>query len=115
MIRLIDEGFEFSEQKPDCLLARIKSSYNAYGNKYAFAQFWYQDIIGETTAIISKIDGVVTLWCNDNWNKLEFINFISVIGYEKLVTTTLLPLAVEQTGNIYYKQNKNELCKLEVI
>ena len=114
MIRLIDERFEFSEQNPDCLLTRIKSSYNAYGNKYAFAQFWYQDINGETTAVISKIDGIVTLWCNDNWNKLEFINFISVIGYEKLVTTTLLPLTVEQIGNIYYKQNNNELCKLEI-
>ena len=113
MIRLIDDEFEFPEIKPDCLFTRIKSSFNAYGNKYDFAWFWYQEVEGETTAVISKIDGVITLWCNDNLNKTEFLEFIAAIGFDSLVTSKSLPLCIEQTGNIYYKENKTELCKLE--
>lgn len=76
MILLTDSPFT-----ADCAYsARICALHNTYKNA-PFAFFWQQKIGEETTAVISKIDGDITLFATENADYEELVSFLETVGY----------------------------------
>jgi len=84
------------QKEPTCAAEiRIYSLFKAYGNSN-LACFWQQqDDKGVTTALISKMDGAVTLYASDNADTDEIEQFISVVGAQTVLSNTPLKLEGE--------------------
>lgn len=82
MIKKIEGINEIAEfGKTDLYSVRIMSLINAYGTGYDFATFYKQiNNEGKITAIISKLDGDITVSDCDN-DFYELARFIDTIGY----------------------------------
>lgn len=68
----------------DAFAAKITALLSAYGTESDFALFWYQIIGSDITALISRVDGNLTVSITDMCNKEEIAEFVSFIGYSSL-------------------------------
>ncbi len=113
MIELIEA---LPKKEPTCAAEiRIYSLFKAYGNS-GLALFWQQQNDNEeTAALISKMDGAVTICVYNNSNTEEIEQFISVIGAQSVLSNVPLNLPDETTlyQFCYAPQNltKVELAK----
>lgn len=87
MIKLIEgeTGFLDSWQGDDAFAARITALLATYGTAYSFADFWYQQSGGEITALISRVDGAMTVSFNGAADKRELLTFAETVGYSSLL------------------------------
>ena len=90
MIKKIENTDELNSfNKTDIYSVRILSLLNAYGTGYDFASFYKQiNDDGKITAIISKLDGDITI-SNIDCDMDELIEFIEVIGYSSCLCSGL--------------------------
>ncbi len=90
MLRLLQKQesvlSEFCER--DVFGTRISAYYKTYGTAFPFALFYLQETDGQITAALCRIDGDMTLCCNDNSDFEEINEFISAIGYSSLLCDT---------------------------
>ena len=78
---------------------RIFSLFDAYGQT-DLADFWEQkDEKGTTTALISRMDGALTLYLTDAAQADELVEFIRVIGAGTVLSNLPLPLKNEHRLN----------------
>ncbi len=85
---------------PTCAAqVRIFSLFDAYGQT-DLAYFWEQkDEKGTTTALISKMDGALTICLTDSAQMDELVEFIRVIGASTVLSNLPLPLKNEHRLN----------------
>lgn len=131
MISLITESNKKYEQfcRSDALGTRIMSQLFSYGTNLSFAMFWEQrNSSKELTAMISKIDGAVTIHSKDidENNTSEIKEFINVIGYSSISSSkellemicsdceisvrTIMKYNADSTNAISNSIDKNNLC-----
>ncbi len=93
MIELIET---LPKKEPTCAAEiRIYSLFKAYGNS-GLALFWQQQNDNEeTAALISKMDGAVTICVYNNEDTEEIEQFISVVGAQSVLSNVPLKLANE--------------------
>ncbi len=65
--------------EPDPALARIYAAHAAYGGAYPFLQFWRQALSGRLSALISRLDGAITIWA-DRPDCEELVAFLRAVG-----------------------------------
>lgn len=84
------------QKEPTCATEiRIYSLFKAYGNS-GLALFWQQQNDNEeTAALISKMDGAVTICVYNNEDTEEIEQFISVVGAQSVLSNVPLNLANE--------------------
>lgn len=93
MLRLIEEkDAYFSPLSP--MSIRIEALMNTYGFNTSFAYFWQQESGGEVTALVSKVDGDVTIAAKENFNAEEMKEFLSVIGFSSLLAESKISEAL---------------------
>lgn len=93
MLRLIEKkGEAFLPLSP--MSIRIEALINTYGFNTSFAYFWQQESEGEVTALVSKVDGDVTLAAKENFNAEEMKEFLSVIGFSSLLAESKISAAL---------------------
>lgn len=87
MIKLIEcEGdFPATWCVDDAFSARITALFATYGTAYPFAEFWYQQIGGEILALISRIDGAMTVSFIPQADREEILSFADTVGYSSLM------------------------------
>lgn len=90
MINKIQEKSETENYNNlDVFSVRILSLLNAYGCDYGFASFYIQkDDCGNTTAIISRLDGDYTLSFIKNADLDELKDFFSMISFSSLLCSS---------------------------
>lgn len=83
---------------------RIATYFNCYGTEMSYVYFWYQVIADKITAVVSKIDGNMTIFVSSGCDYDELKEFINIIGYETVFSTeeTLdkIGLVPDKTGDI---------------
>ena len=77
---------------------RIFSLFDAYGQT-DLADFWEQKSDSGTTALISRMDGALTLYMTDSAQVDELVEFIRVIGASSVLSNLPLPLKNEYRLN----------------
>lgn len=80
MLSLITRRADLPEEIGGAFAVRIKAYAECYGFEAPFAEFWVQNIGGAATALVSRIDGAVTVEASDGCDISELREFISVIG-----------------------------------
>ena len=87
MIKLIESPEIITEYlKRDLFAVRILSLLEAYGTEYDFCRFYAQyNDDGIITAIMSRLDGHISLSHTDLFNAEELAEFINTIGCETLL------------------------------
>lgn len=82
MIKSVDRSDEFDllgfEQ--NVFSARVKACYNAYGTGFKFADFWCQYSGSAVSAVISKLDGFVTVSALGGFDSEELAFFLNAVG-----------------------------------
>ncbi len=81
MLSLISNKNELEFLWADPYSARITALAETYGTDYDFALFWVQKINDVPVAAISRVDGNMTVCCNDNADFEEMACFIGAVGY----------------------------------
>lgn len=71
---------------------RLYSLFDAYG-KSGLALFWQQQMGDRVTALVSKMDGAITLCAYEGADLTEIEQFISVVGAESVLSN--LPLSLK--------------------
>ena len=88
MIRLIES---LPPKKATCAAEiRIYSLFSAYGDS-DLAYFWEQSS-DKVTALISKMDGAITLCAYEGADIDEILQFISVVGADSVLSNIRLPM-----------------------
>ena len=77
MIRPADGSVIRSVDASDAFYTRILSLYLSYGEGYSFADFWEQELGGDTVALISRFEDKFTLWLTDRSDLGETAAFLS--------------------------------------
>lgn len=114
MIKKIDSAGDFFEyDKIDLYSVRIMSLLNAYGTDYDFASFYKQiNEQGNTSAIISKLDGDFTLSTNNCADFDELKEFFSTLGYNSVLSDDKFFLSDSfENGAVMAAVKKSELHK----
>lgn len=84
MLRLIDGGEGFPEWSgSDAFSARVTALFNTYGAR-SFACFWYQQCGEEITAVVSRVDGDMTVSTSENADFNELREFVDIVGFKTL-------------------------------
>ncbi len=84
MLKLIDSGEDFPAWRGDCpFSARVTALFDTYGLQ-RFAYFWYQQQGDDITAVISRVDGNMTVAAIDRADFEELREFIDILGYSAL-------------------------------
>lgn len=81
MLKLVDNVELFSVLPQDAYAARIQALFKTYGAQCPFAEFWTQ----AENAAVCRVDGVMTLCCNENADYEELKIFIETVGCKTLV------------------------------
>lgn len=81
MIKIVSDSRILDILPADPFCARITALYDTYGQT-DFALFWVQD---ECRAAISRIDGAVTVFADENADYEELSEFLNVIGYSDII------------------------------
>lgn len=84
MLTLCKDYEQLSFLPSDPYAARITALFGTYGADYDFALFWVQNIDGNPTAAISRIDGNMTLCTNGNADFEEIMHFVNAVGFQSL-------------------------------
>ena len=84
MVRLIEKKNELDFLPADPFAARITALFETYGSGQSFAYFWVQTLDGMPVAAISRVDGNMTLCCEENADYEELAYFINAAGYDSL-------------------------------
>ncbi len=101
-------------EKSGAIGGRIGAYLRCYGTKMNFIYFWSQENNGEISAVISKVDGNMTVCDSDNCNFEELREFVNVIGFETLFAreSALLQMGIspDKNGDIlmYNAEKKND-------
>lgn len=82
MISLVSDGKCLDNLPADPFCARITALFDTYGSGYSFAMFWIQD---EERAAISRIDGAVTVYADENADYEELSEFLKAVGYSDII------------------------------
>lgn len=100
MISLVSDGIFFDNLPADPFCARITALFDTYGSKYSFAMFWIQD---DGRAAISRIDGSITVYADENADFEELSEFLKVVGYSDIICneTVSEKLKLEKTDSSY--------------
>lgn len=112
MIKQIEEGSALAEyEKTDIYSVRILSLLSAYGCKYSFARFYMQtDESGKITAILSSLDGNMTVSFTDAADKNEISDFSAAIGFATLLCDESLELdSAFESGEVMKSFKKMEV------
>ena len=83
MVKCVEKGDEaflrFCDR--DVFGTRIKAYFNCYSTDYDFVKFWVQtNDDGEVTAVISRVDGDMTL-CEYGADYEELLQFVKIVGF----------------------------------
>jgi len=84
MISLISSRNELSFLPADPYAARITALCETYGTDHSFAMFWVQKIDEIPVAAISRVDGNMTLSCEENADFEELSCFLDAVGYSSV-------------------------------
>ncbi len=84
MLSLIKNKNELDFLWADPYSARITALALTYGTDYDFALFWVQKINDIPVAAISRIDGNMTICCNENADFEEISCFLGAVGYSSI-------------------------------
>lgn len=84
MISLINSASELSFLPADPYSARITALCKTYGTEREFAMFWVQKIDEIPVAAISRVDGNMTLSCEENADFEEISCFMNAVGYSSV-------------------------------
>ena len=105
MIKLIDNPDTLTPYlKRDLFAVRILSLLDAYGTEYDFCRFYAQyNDDGIVTAILSRLDGHITLSHTDLFNSEELDEFVNTIGYETLLCDGDFDMKCEYESGIVMK------------
>lgn len=91
--------------KTDLYSVRIMSLASAYGTAYDFATFYRQICGGKITAIISRLDGDITVSC-DNADLEEISEFVRIIGFASCLCGEKLSLDCSCTDGVVMSADK---------
>ncbi len=84
MLSLISDKNELDFLWADPYSARITALIETYGTDYGFALFWVQKIDGIPVAAISRVDGNMTICCNEDSDFEEISCFLGAVGYSSI-------------------------------
>lgn len=84
MISLVNNKNELSFLPADPYSARITALAETYGTEQNFAMFWVQRVDEICVAAISRVDGNMTLCCNEKADFEELSCFVNTVGYSTL-------------------------------
>lgn len=84
MVSLINNLKELSFLPADPYSARITALAKTYGAEYDFALFWVQKINEIPVAAICRIDGNMTLCCEETADFEELLCFVETVGYSSI-------------------------------
>lgn len=109
MIKQIEEISQFNGYNlMDIYSVRILSLLNAYGCKYPFARFYRQiDDNGAITAILSVLDKDITISFEENADRDELSQFVSVIGFDSVLCDEALSIEGHFESGIVMKTDKS--------
>ncbi len=108
--KIENEELLFSWNKLDIFSVRILALLKSYGCKYNFCTFYRQIIDGGVTAVISKLDGSVTLALGDGFDKDELVHFFCVTGYSSLLCSDEFEMSSRfDEGNVMVNRVKQEI------
>ena len=105
MIKQIEDKSELnSYARIDIFSVRIQSLLYAYGCGYSFARFYAQrDGKGEITAIISCLDGNMTISLTESADKNELIMFSNAVGFSSLLCDESLEMECGYESGVVMK------------
>ncbi len=112
MIEKIDSPEQLAawEQK-DIFSVRILSLLQSYGCQYRFCSFYRQTDGEKLTAIISKLDGNVTIALTEKYDREELVRFLCLIGYATVLVSDTFALNPRYTeGVIMACSRKPDFC-----
>lgn len=84
MISLISDKNELSFLPATPYSARITALAETYGTEHSFAMFWVQKVNEIPAAAISRVDGNMTLCCNETADFEEISCFINAVGFSSI-------------------------------
>lgn len=84
MVRLIEDIKSLDFLPADPYAARITALALTYGTEHSFAMFWVQEIDGNPVAAVSRVDGNMTVCCDENAEFEELSAFINAVGFISL-------------------------------
>ncbi len=84
MISLINSKNELSFLPADPYSARITALAETYGTQQTFAMFWVQKINNIPVAAICRVDGNMTLCCEESADFEELSCFVNAVGFSSL-------------------------------
>lgn len=84
MVSLVTNKNELSFLPADPYSARITALAETYGTELDFAMFWIQKKDDKPVAAISRVDGNMTLCCEENADFEELSCFFNAVGYSNI-------------------------------
>lgn len=114
------EGDNFNDiygflEKSGAIGGRIGAYLKCYGTKMNFIYFWSQEINDKISAVISKVDGNMTVCADGNCDFEELREFVDIIGFKTLFAreSTLLKMKITpyRKGDIlmYNSETTNDI------
>ncbi len=84
MVRLIENKNELDFLLADPYAARITALVETYGTEHSFAMFWIQSTEEKPVAAVCRVDGNMTVCCDDRADFEELSAFINAVGFVSL-------------------------------
>lgn len=101
MIEKIDSPEQLAAWvQKDIFSVRILSLLQSYGCQYRFCSFYRQTDGDRLTAIISKLDGNVTIALTENFDREELVRFLCLIGYATVLVSDVFELNPRYTEGV---------------
>lgn len=83
----------------DSFITRIRALYRAYGDGYAFAAFWEQEIDGAVVAMISRFEDKFSLWTAEGCDTEELGAFLRFQGAGSVMLRADVPLCFPEAAH----------------
>ena len=96
MVKLIEDISSLDFLPADPYAARITALAVTYGTGYDFALFWVQSIDEKSVAAVCRVDGNMTVCCDDGADYEELSAFINAVGF--------LSLQVQMAQNVIFNE-----------
>lgn len=108
MLKLADNITSFLFLPQDAYAARIQALFKTYGSQCAFAQFWTQ----AENAAVCRVDGVMTLCCNEDADYEELKVFVETVGCKTLVCSyeVCAKLGYTPSASSHIVEYKGDIC-----
>ncbi|MBQ2842483.1 MAG: GNAT family N-acetyltransferase [Clostridia bacterium] len=90
MVRLIDNKNELEFLPADPYAARITALAETYGTERSFAMFWVQSAEEKSVAAVCRVDGNITVCCDDGTDYEELSAFIMAVGFSSLTSDAVV-------------------------